>query len=103
MNTRPVRVTDEADVDLTNAAQWYAERNHTVAVAFVEEVYDCFNVIRQFPNGAPRVRGFIRQLPVSGFPFLILYRPITSSCCGSSTQAKTRARGSGSGDDTGVP
>lgn len=76
MNTRPVRVTDEADADLTNAAQWYAERSHTVAVAFVEEVSDCFSVIGQFPNGAPRVRGLIRQLPVLGFPFVILYRPM---------------------------
>ncbi|HRN37426.1 MAG TPA: type II toxin-antitoxin system RelE/ParE family toxin [Flavobacteriales bacterium] len=76
MNAKPIRVTDEADADLTNGAQWYAERSHTVAVAFVEEVYDCFSVIGQFPNGAPRVRGLIRQLPVSGFPFVVLYRPM---------------------------
>jgi len=76
MNTRPVRVTDEADADLTNAAQWYRERSQAVAVAFVEEVYGCFYVIGQFPNGVQRVRGFIRQLPVSGFPFVILYRPM---------------------------
>lgn len=76
MNERPVLVTDEADADLTGAARWYAERSQAVAEAFVEEVYDCFNVIGQFPNGAPRVRGFIRQLPVSGFPFVILYRPM---------------------------
>ncbi len=76
MTARPVLVADEADADLTGAAQWYAERSRAVAVAFVEEVYACFNLIGQFPNGAPRVRGLIRQLPVSGFPFVVLYRPL---------------------------
>ena len=61
---------------VTAAAQWYAGRSRTVAVAFVQAVYDCFNVIAQFPNGAPRVRGLIRQLPVGGFPFVVLYRPM---------------------------
>lgn len=75
MTPLPVRVTDEADVDITNAARWYAERSQTVAVGFIETVYGEFKYIAQFPNGAPRVRGLVRQLNVNGFPFVILYRP----------------------------
>lgn len=75
MSLLPVRVSDEADADITNAARWYAERSHAVAVGFVEVVYSEFKYIAQFPNGAPRAHGMVRQLNVSGFPFVILYRP----------------------------
>jgi len=74
--TRPVKVTDEADADVIDAARWYAERSLKAADAFIDEVEESYNVIGQFPNGAPRVQGLVRQLPLSRFPFVILYRPM---------------------------
>ena len=79
--TRPVKVTDEAVADVNGSARWYAERSLKAADAFIDEVYACYERIEQFPNGAKRVRGFIRQLPLSRFPFVILYRPIGSHRC----------------------
>jgi plasmid stabilization system protein ParE len=76
MRRIPVKVTDEADRDLTLASEWYAELSPTAALNFVEEVMSCFNAIAIFPNGSPRVKGMFRQLPVHGFPFLVLYRPM---------------------------
>ena len=76
MRRLPVKVTDEADHDVTLATRWYAERSPTAAMNFVEEVMSCFNAIALFPNGSPRVTGMFRQLPVHGFPFLVLYRPM---------------------------
>ena len=73
---KPIRVSHEADADIQDAAKWYAERSLVVASNFIDEVYDHFRTIEQFPNVAPRVRGMIRQLPVAGFPFVILYRPL---------------------------
>ena len=70
--TRPVKVADEADAEISTAARWYAQRSIKVANAFIDEVYNDFKLIEQFPNGAQRVRGLIRQLPLSGFPFVIL-------------------------------
>jgi plasmid stabilization system protein ParE len=74
--TRPVLVTDEAVEDVNGAARWYASRSLRVADAFIDEVYSCYQRIGQFPNGAVRVRGLVRQLPLSRFPFVILYRPM---------------------------
>lgn len=71
-----MKVTDDADRDITEAARWYAEHSPQVALNFVEEVMSCMQVIALFPNGAPRVRGLFRQLPVHGFPFVVLYRPM---------------------------
>jgi len=72
---RPIRVSYEADTDIRDSAKWYAGRSAAVATNFIDEVYAHFRTIEQFPNVAPRVRGLIRQLPVAGFPFVILYRP----------------------------
>ena len=76
MTLLPVRVSDEADADISGAASWYAERSMKVAVGFIEAVYSEVGFIAQFPNGAQRVRGMVRQLKVNGFPFVILYRPM---------------------------
>lgn len=76
MTLLSVRVSDEADADITDAARWYAERSQQVAIGFIEAVYSEFEYIAQFPNGAPRIRGLVRQLKVNGFPFVILYRPM---------------------------
>lgn len=73
--TRPLRVSDEAVADLNAAARWYGERSLKAADAFIDEVQEAFEFISQFPNGAPKVLGLIRQLPVDRFPFVILYRP----------------------------
>ncbi len=75
MTLLPVRVSDEADADITNAARWYAQRSKQVAKGFIQAVYGELGFIAQFPNGAPRVRGLARQLIVTGFPFVIIYRP----------------------------
>ncbi len=76
MNNGPVLVSDEADADITDAARWYAERSQLAAGNFIEEAYRCIGFIALHPNGAPRVHGFIRQLPLNGFPFVIMYRPM---------------------------
>ena len=57
----PVRVSDEADADISAAASWYAERSMKVAVGFIEAEYNELGFIAQFPNGEPRVRGMVRQ------------------------------------------
>lgn len=73
---KPIRVTYEADADIQDSAKWYAERSVVVATNFIDAVYEHFRTIEQFPNVALRVRGMIRQLPIAGFPFVILYRPM---------------------------
>ena len=76
MKTLPVRVGEEADADIINAAMWYAQRSERVAIGFIDAVYRELAYIALFPNGAPRVRGTTRQVVVRGFPFAILYRPL---------------------------
>lgn len=39
-------------------------------------MYACYKLIEQYPNAAARVRGLVRQRPLSRFPFVILYRPM---------------------------
>lgn len=64
MKTLPVRVGEEADSDITNAARWYAQRSERVAIGFIDAVYRELAYIALFPNGAPRVRGLTRELVV---------------------------------------
>ncbi len=73
----PVRVSDEASADINSAARWYAERSKKAGIRFIEAVYQDFAYIGQFPHGARKIKDNVRQLSVSGFPFVILYEPWT--------------------------
>jgi plasmid stabilization system protein ParE len=75
---RPVRLRRAAKRELKEAAEWYRERDTEVASRFLREVFRSIALLERFPLiGAP-VFGVddsnIRQLPVSNFPYHVVFK-----------------------------
>ena len=71
---KPLQISEPASLELTEAIRWYEERRPGWGGRLFEAVSQIFDVIERFPeSGAPR-RATARQLPVRGFPFLVVYR-----------------------------
>ena len=71
---KPIQISEPAALELTEAVRWYEERRPGWGAKLFDGVSQAFDVIEHFPeSGAPR-RATARQLPVRGFPFLVVYR-----------------------------
>jgi plasmid stabilization system protein ParE len=68
-----VRFGPRAERDLHAAVVWYKLQQEGLEQRFMAALEDCLDVIRRFPQGAPSVSGDIRQLPVPGFPYVIVF------------------------------
>jgi plasmid stabilization system protein ParE len=62
-----------AERDLRAAVLWYKLQQEGLDQRFISALDACLEVVRQFPQGAPLVSGDIRQLPVPGFPYVIVF------------------------------
>ena len=74
---KPLLIQPPARQDLREAASWYRERNAEVGDRFVAEVERTFQLIERFPaTGArvPLVAGGARRLPVSDFPYHVVFK-----------------------------
>lgn len=73
-----VRLRSSAKRDLREAVDWYRERDPTLATRFLDAVYATFALLERFPNLGSQVFGIseanVRQLPVSGFPYQVIFR-----------------------------
>ena len=74
----PVHLRRVARRELHEAARWYRERDPDVARRFLEEVFRTIALIGRFPLTGSRVFGIedpnIRQLPVSNFPYQVVFK-----------------------------
>ena len=64
---------EEATEDIAAAMGWYEARVKGLGDRFLKEVLTCERLIGQFPKGAPVVYKHFRQLPMKGFPYVIIY------------------------------
>ena len=64
---------DEAVLDIGEAMRWYREQLPGLEERFLEEILACEAVIIRHPRGAPLVYKHFRQLPLKGFPYVMLY------------------------------
>ena len=72
MNRRFV-VRPEADLEITEAAEWYFERARGLAGEFVRVVDAAFATIERNPLQFPMVDPPIRQAVLRRFPYSILF------------------------------
>jgi len=71
---KPVQISEPAALELTEAVRCYEDRRPGLGAKLFEAVSQAFDVIEHFPEGGARRRAPARQLPVRGFPFLVVYR-----------------------------
>ena len=71
---KPLQISEPASLELTEAVRWYEERRPGWGAKLFEAVAHVFELIEQFPESGARRRATARQLPVRGFPFLVVYR-----------------------------
>lgn len=53
--------------------RWYHSQLAGLDERFLKAVITCERLIHQFPKGAPVVHKDLRQVPLKGFPYVILY------------------------------
>ena len=71
---KPLQISEPASVELAEAVRWYEERRPGWGARLFDAVSQTFQVIEQFPDSGARRRAAARQLPVRGFPLLVVYR-----------------------------
>ena len=71
--TRDVRLREEADADLNEAATWYEKQHLGLGHEFLDSVLDGFKSISATPLRYPLIRGRIRRALISRFPFGIYF------------------------------
>jgi toxin ParE1/3/4 len=72
----PIRLHAQADRELTESAAFYEREREGLGEEFLSEIARSLEFISQFPVAAPVVRGSIRSLVVSRFPYSIVYRKL---------------------------
>jgi len=70
-----IRWSPEAAADFTAVIQYIRQDNSSAALRVARAIYDAIAQLNTFPNrGRPgRVDG-TRELPLSGLPFVVVYR-----------------------------
>jgi plasmid stabilization system protein ParE len=71
---RKVRLTEEADRHLTEAAQWYERQRSGLGCEFLDQALSAFPLLIEHPLRYPLVRHDIRRAPMAKFPYGIYFR-----------------------------
>lgn len=62
-----------AERDIAEAARWYEQQRVGLGDEFVDAVKQARDRIGEYPQAYPEVRGRIRRMIVSGFPYGLFY------------------------------
>ena len=71
--TREVRLREEADEDLNEAAAWYEAQRSGLGAEFLDSVLAGFRSIAATPLRYALIRGRIRRALIARFPFGIYF------------------------------
>ena len=72
--TIEIRLREEADVDLVEAANWYHQQKRGLGDEFLDEVVTLLHSIRQHPLAFPLIYRNTRRALTKRFPFGVFYR-----------------------------
>lgn len=62
-----------AERDIAEAARWYEQQRGGLGDEFVDAVKEARERIGEYPQAYPQVRGRIRRIILSGFPYGVFY------------------------------
>lgn len=68
-----IRFDNEADRELDDAVRYYEQQSDGLGRRLLEDVGEALIFIRQYPEGAPRIIGSVRRIPLANFPYSLLY------------------------------
>jgi plasmid stabilization system protein ParE len=72
--TLAIRLREEADLDLAEAAAWYELRRAGLGQAFLDEALSLFRSVATRPLSYPVVHRDTRRALMGRFPFGVFYR-----------------------------
>ena len=72
--TREVILHTEAEAEVLQALEWYAERSTIAARAFVQELNRVISLAVRSPETWPRAYGNMRCIVFPRFPFTLVFR-----------------------------
>jgi len=71
-------ITDEADIEIENAFDWYEEQQEGLGKRFIIHLEEAYNLILDFPFGFPARRKDYRECFLGVFPFVVIYRVVNN-------------------------
>lgn len=71
--SRPLRLHDDAELELNEAADYYDLESPGLGGIFLDAVDGGFARIREHPDAATEVASGVRKLVLARFPFMIIY------------------------------
>ena len=71
--TKAVRLTEEAEIELAAAAEWYELQRSGLGHEFLDQVAAALDAIRSGPFSFPAVHRGARRALIKRFPFSIFY------------------------------
>jgi plasmid stabilization system protein ParE len=79
--TLPVRISEEADAEVAEAARWYETHRASLGIEFLEAIDTAVVRIAENPRIGSMVPGVsdqaIRQRPVRRFPYHVVYMELS--------------------------
>ena len=76
--TFTVRLREEAELDLAEAASWYESQQIGLGHEFLDSVLEAMDHIGESPEAYPVVHRSTHRAVLSRFPFAVFYRIIES-------------------------
>lgn len=70
---KPVRLSAEADVELTETAGFYDERQVGLGAAFIAEFVKATQLIERFPSSGRPIGNRMRRVLTNRFPYAVIY------------------------------
>jgi plasmid stabilization system protein ParE len=74
----PVRLREEAELDLAEAATWYESQRSGLGNEFLDSVLEAFDHICGNPETYPMVHRSTHRALLPRFPFAVFYRVVES-------------------------
>lgn len=71
--TLPVRIREEAEVDLSDAAIWYEQQRAGLGQEFLDQAFSVLESLPDNPSQYPVVHNSVRRALLGRFPFGIYY------------------------------
>lgn len=71
--TARVRLTPEAEADITEAYDWYEEARPGLGDRFLDAVSEGFDYVAEWPEASPGVHGAVRRALLHRFPYGLIY------------------------------
>jgi toxin ParE1/3/4 len=69
-----IKISDDAENDLDNSYQYYAEESTKVAESFFKQINSSLEIIKKNPESFPIAFRDVKKFVVKRFPFVIYYQ-----------------------------